>query len=119
MMSMVTSSKLFYDWGKIAGLNAVLAMPEPSPAVIVLPTATPAPVQTTKLGILKGLYAPETENPTRYVLEEKDGTIVIIITPATISLKQYIGSRVLITGLYEKIGSTLHIAKAADIEVIR
>lgn len=118
-MSFVTSSKLFYDWGRIAGLNAVLAMPEPTPAVILLPTATPAPIQTTKLGTLKGLYGADINNPTRYVLEEKDGTIVIIIVPATLSLKQYIGSRVLITGMYSEIGSTLTIRKTSDIEIIR
>lgn len=118
-VSLVTSSKLFYDWGKLAGLSAVLAMPDPTPAVLILPTATPAPVETTKLGILKGLYTTDTNNPTRYVLEDREGQIIIILAPATLSLKQYIGNRVLLTGMYEETGSTLKIQKGSDIEVLQ
>lgn len=118
-ISFVTSSKLFYDWGKLAGLHAVLAMPEPTPAIIILPTATPAPVRVTRLGILKGSYTDDTDTPTRYVLEDKEGEITIIITPTGVSLKAYIGSRVLVTGMYDVTGSTVMIRRASDVEVIR
>ena len=117
-MSLVTSSKLFYDWGRIAGLSAVLAMPEPSPAVIVLPTATPAPIQTTKLGILRGLRATDNSTYASYILEDKNGAVTILMAPTTILLKLYVGRRVLITGMYEELNSTLRIQKASDIEVV-
>lgn len=119
LMSMITSSKLFYDWGKIAGISAVLALPQPTPVVITTPPDNTSAIQTTKLGILKGLYVADTSNPTRYVLEDKKGEILIIVAPATLSLKQYIGNRVLITGEYQEADKTLRVRKTADIEVIR
>ncbi len=118
-MSMLTSSKLFYDWGKIAGLSAVLAQPEPTPAIIVLPTATPAPVLVTRLGTLKGLYAGDIDTPTRYALEDREGEILMILAPAGVSLKQYVGTRVLVTGMYVSTDSTLRIRTIRDVEMIR
>ncbi len=118
-ISMLTSSKLFYDWGMTAGLRNVMAQPQPTPAIIVLPTATPAPVLITKLGTLKGIYTSDTETPTRYVLEDRDGMLTIIIATTRISLVQYIGQRVLVTGMYDTEGNTLKIRTAGDVEVIR
>lgn len=126
-VSMVTSSKFFYDWGKVVGLQAVLA--QPTPAVIILPTATPAPVLVTKLGILKGTYQDASGNeviseqtsvvnPVRFMLEQSDGNFIFVNPVASMNLTKYLNKRILVTGYYDISKNTISVQSSTNIEVI-
>lgn len=125
-----TSSKVFFDWGKLIGAREIEALPTPTPVIIVKPTATPAPVLTTRLGVLKSTYqlpsaAPSSSEsaalsptvpPSRYVLVGKNGQVIFLSFPSTISVSGYLNKRVLITGYYNEKLNTLSFSSLQDIE---
>lgn len=47
---------LFFNLGKQNEQKAISALPTPTPVVIIQPTATPAPVLVSRLGVIKATY---------------------------------------------------------------
>ena len=129
ILGAASSSKVFFDWGKLIGAREIEALPTPTPVVIVKPTATPAPVLTTRLGVLKSTYqlppvSPESESavlsptlpPSRYVLVGKSGQVIFLSFPSNVSVSAYLNKRVLITGYYNEKLNTLSFSSLQDIE---
>ncbi len=134
----------FFGLGKQVEKEKIAALPTPTPIVIIQPTATPAPVLVSRMGIIKATYiAPRslgevgsssptdyqstpaatiepsltpTPIPNRFLLVN-GSTITFLVAP-TINLSSYLNRKVLITGLYDKTKGTLTISRSGDIEVL-
>jgi len=90
--------------GDNRGLNsssqsAILPTPTPTPTPTIIPTPTPIALH--------------------YILEDNNGSTTFLKPAKSISLKNYLNLRVLITGSYENATNTLSITKESDIEVLQ
>lgn len=132
MVVLGSAFTFFFNLGKAAEQQNVQSAPSPTP--IILPTATPAPYVTSKVGVIKATYQvlglmaqadltptaqpTQTPLPSRYVLFDKDENIIFLVTPSNIKLDSYLNKRVLVTGKYDQIKSILSVEKPSDVEVL-
>lgn len=135
----------FFGLGKQVEKEKIAALPTPTPIVIIQPTATPAPVMVSRMGIIKATYqvtallspitsvipsavegSPSatmepsptpTPVPNRFLLVN-GSTITFLVVSSTVNLSSYLNRKVLITGLFDKTKNTLQISKSGDIEVL-
>ena len=131
--------QFFFNLGQAKEKQEILALPTPTPIVIIQPTATPAPILVSRLGTIKPTYqvqnlispslfptavasdsaqeATPTLSPIRFVLV-KGEDITFLVVPEDVNLSSYSNRRVLITGLYDKTTDTLTVQKTSDIELL-
>ncbi len=136
-----------YWQGKAVEYAGWIAKPTPTPIIIVRPTLTPAPVQVTRLGVIKATYqvraliptdtptpptsspstpsdttspqpTPQVPQPARYVLMTDTYKLIYLKMPEELSLQKYLGYKALVTGLYTASSNTISIEKIEDVEVV-
>lgn len=138
----------FFGLGKQVEQEKQAALPTPTPIVIIQPTATPAPILVSRMGIIKATYqvqnlisptliptvlptdpqssssATPTEIPPTATpipnrfLLVNGSTITFLVAPQDLNFSYYLNRKVLVTGLYDKTKNTLQISKSGDIEVL-
>jgi len=131
----------FFGLGQFAKNRQIEAIPSPTPVLVILPSATPAPYKSSFIGIIQSTYylpeitpkSVETTNlatdeatisgrtfeTNRYILLDHENKITFLDVASAIQMDGYVGKRVLITGLFDPSAQSLQILAPADIEIIR
>jgi len=128
----------FFTLGQYTKKKEIEAIPTPTPIVIIEPTATPAPVSTSKLGVISATYQSPYAIPTvssattdaamnpsptpevsRYILVDKDDRVTFLLIPESIDMGKYLGRRVLVNGMYDAPRLTLTIKTASNLELVK
>lgn len=148
LLALVSVIPASFGFGRSVEKEKIAAIPTPTPIVIIKPTAIPAPIMVSKLGVIKATYqvqallgfspsitvaptniqssssaAPAEVLPTptpvpARLVLVKGEDITFLIVPPEINLSSYLNRRVLITGLYDRMADTIKISKSSDIEIL-
>ena len=86
----------------------------PSPAPLASHSPTPSSdLIISKAGILKIAYGKQT----RYLLNLKDGRIIVLEIPSQINISKYQNKQVLVTGPYNRTTAVMRVEDIAEIEL--
>lgn len=101
----------FFQLGKNFALP-YSSSPLPTPIVSNSPTPS-SDLIISRAGILKIAYGKET----RYLLNLKDGRIIVLDLPSQININKYQNKQVLVTGPYSRTTSIMKVEDIAEIEL--
>ncbi|MBI2011270.1 hypothetical protein HYS91_00740 [Candidatus Daviesbacteria bacterium] len=102
---------VFFQLGKNFALPKTLdSTPQPSPKASITPSSD---LIISRAGILKIAQGKET----RYLLNLRDGRIIILEMPPQVDVKKYQNKQILVTGPYNRTTSIMKVEDIAEIEL--
>lgn len=129
--------QVFFNLGKSNQKSVQAAIPTPTPVIIVAPAP---PVLISRLGTIKASYqipslvvssvafdassspttlaSPTPPSPVRFVLVDKNDNLTFLVPNSSVSLQNYVNTKVIVTGLFDSAHDTMQVNTRKDIEIL-